>query len=122
MRSLVELAQARAERYRDKVAFSFSYNGDDDDVSRLTYRELDAMARAIASSLQQQGASGKRVLVLCRPGLDHVAALFGCFYAGAMWVERSGSFRRCHCRTSGLPHSSYPVWLSSASQVYRKML
>jgi acyl-CoA synthetase (AMP-forming)/AMP-acid ligase II len=86
VRSLVELAQARAERYRDKVAFSFSYNGDDDDVSRLTYRELDAMARAIASSLQQQGASGKRVLVLCRPGLDHIAALFGCFYAGAIAI------------------------------------
>ena len=86
MRSLVELAQARAERYRDKVAFSFSYNGDDDEVSRLTYRELDARARAIASSLQQQGASGRRVLVLCRPGLDHIAGLFGCFYAGAIAI------------------------------------
>jgi acyl-CoA synthetase (AMP-forming)/AMP-acid ligase II len=86
MRSLVELAQARAERYRDKVAFSFSYNGDDDEVSRLTYRELDARARAIASSLQQQGASGRRVLVLCRPGMDHIAALFGCFYAGAVAI------------------------------------
>jgi acyl-CoA synthetase (AMP-forming)/AMP-acid ligase II len=86
VRSLVELAQARAERYRDKVAFSFSYNGDDDEVSRLTYRELDARARAIASSLQQQGASGRRVLVLCRPGLDHIAGLFGCFYAGAIAI------------------------------------
>jgi acyl-CoA synthetase (AMP-forming)/AMP-acid ligase II len=86
VRSLVELAQARAERYRDKVAFSFSYNGDDDDVSRLTYRELDARARAIASSLQQQGAAGRRVLVLCRPGLDHIAGFFGCVYAGAVAI------------------------------------
>jgi acyl-CoA synthetase (AMP-forming)/AMP-acid ligase II len=86
MRSLVELAQTRAAHYGDKVAFSFSYNGDGADATRLTYRELDARARAIAAELQSQGASGRRVLVLCRPGLDHIAGLFGCFYAGAVAV------------------------------------
>ncbi|MEO9094458.1 MAG: AMP-binding protein, partial [Microbacteriaceae bacterium] len=84
--NLVELLRQQAERYRDKVAFSFSYNGDDEDRSQLTYHELDIRARAIASNLQQQGAAGERVLVFCRPGLDGIAGFFGCLYAGAVAV------------------------------------
>lgn len=54
--------------------------------SRLTYRELDIKARAIASTLQRLGAGGERVLVLCPSGLDFVASFFGCIYAGAVAV------------------------------------
>lgn len=86
MRSLVELAQVRAEQYGDKVAFSFSYNGDGADLGELTFADLDSRARSIAADLQSRGASGRRVLVLCRPGLDHIAGLFGCFYAGAIAI------------------------------------
>ena len=63
--TLLDLLRQRAEGYRDKVAFSFSYNGDEEHRTQLTYHELDIKARAIASSLQQQGAAGERVLVLC---------------------------------------------------------
>lgn len=84
--TLLDLLQQRAATYRDKVAFSFSYDGDDNDRTQLTYEELDRRARAIASTLQQQGAAGERVLVMCRPGLDSVAGFFGCVYAGAVAV------------------------------------
>jgi len=84
--TLVELLQRRAERYHDKVVLSFSYHGDGEDQTQLTYRELDSAARAIASTLQQLDAAGERVLVLCRPGLDCVAGFFGCLYAGAVAV------------------------------------
>lgn len=84
--TLVDLLRQQAQRYGDKVAFSFSYDGDDDDRSELTYRELDARARAIGSRLQQQGAAGQRVLVVVRPGLDFIAGFFGCLYAGAVAV------------------------------------
>jgi acyl-CoA synthetase (AMP-forming)/AMP-acid ligase II len=84
--TLLDLLRQRAEGYRDKVAFSFSYNGDEEHSTQLTYHELDIKARAIASNLQQQGAAGERVLVLCGPGLDHVAGFFGCIYAGAVAV------------------------------------
>ncbi|WP_235653568.1 fatty acyl-AMP ligase [Mycolicibacter icosiumassiliensis] len=84
--TLLDMLQRRAEQYADKVLFSFSYNGDDEDRSELSYRELDRKARAIASTLQQQGAEGQRVLVLYRPGLEFVAAFFGCVYAGAVAV------------------------------------
>ena len=77
----------RAERYRDKVAFDYChYSPSGEEHSRLTYNELDAKARAIASTLQRQGAAGERVLVLCPSGLDFIAAFFGCVYAGAVAV------------------------------------
>src|SRR5271167_1593240 len=82
--TLLDLLRQRAERYGDKIAFDFSTNGEED--SRLTYRELDIRAREIASTLQQQGAAGERVLVLCPSGLDFVTGLFGCVYAGAVAV------------------------------------
>lgn len=84
--TLLDLLQHRAATYRDKVAFSFSYDGDDVNRTQLTYRDLDRRARTIASDLQQLGAAGERVLVLCRPGLDSIAGFFGCIYAGAVAV------------------------------------
>ncbi|MGD1236893.1 SDR family NAD(P)-dependent oxidoreductase [Mycobacterium seoulense] len=84
--TLVGQLQQRAARYRDKLAFTYSRDGEEKDVSRLSYQQLDAHARQIASTLQSLGATGERVLVLCPPGLDFVAGLFGCLYAGAIAV------------------------------------
>nr|WP_322590811.1 hypothetical protein [Gordonia otitidis] len=49
--TLLELLRERAERYDDKVAFGFSYEGDGDQSSELTFRDLDTKARAIAAEL-----------------------------------------------------------------------
>ncbi|WP_420108273.1 fatty acyl-AMP ligase [Mycolicibacter arupensis] len=84
--TLVELLQRQAARLGDKVAFSFSYNGDDEGRSELSFRELDRRARAIAANLQRYDVAGERVLVLVRPGLDFIAGFFGCLYAGAVAV------------------------------------
>lgn len=54
--TLVDLLRRQAERYRGKVAFSFSYNGDGEDEGRLRYRELDVMDRAIAADLRGSGS------------------------------------------------------------------
>ncbi len=84
--TLVGQMQHRAARYRDDLAFTYSRDGEEKEVTRLTYAKLDAQARRIASDLQQQGAAGERVLVLCPPGLDFIVGLFGCLYAGAVAV------------------------------------
>ncbi|NDZ96043.1 fatty acyl-AMP ligase [Streptomyces sp. SID6673] len=84
--TLLDMMRRRADTYEDKLAFGFSYDGDGENSRRLTYRELDTRARAIAAGLQAHGAAGERVLVLCRPGLDHIAGIFGCIYAGAVAV------------------------------------
>jgi acyl transferase domain-containing protein/acyl-CoA synthetase (AMP-forming)/AMP-acid ligase II len=83
--TLTDVLQQQAAHYGDKLAFAYSSNGEDE-PDQLTYRRLDHRARAIASALQQRGAAGERVLVLCPSGLDFIAAIFGCFYAGTVAI------------------------------------
>lgn len=92
--TVVELLAQQAAWCGEKVAFSYSYHGDGRDSTQVTYRELDDRARAIAAGLQRSGViEGSPVLVLYRPGVDSIASLFGCWYAGAIAVpiaERVG--------------------------------
>ncbi len=83
--TLVDLLMAQADRHGDKVAFHFCPEGDEEH-DRLTYRELDLRARAVAAGLQRHGAAGQRVLIFCRPGLDSIVAFFGCLYARAVAI------------------------------------
>ncbi|MEU2722912.1 aminotransferase class I/II-fold pyridoxal phosphate-dependent enzyme [Streptomyces smyrnaeus] len=50
------------------------------------HAELDRRARAVAVHLQRAQLSGRPVLLLHPPGLDYIAAFFGCLYAGAVAV------------------------------------
>jgi acyl-CoA synthetase (AMP-forming)/AMP-acid ligase II len=52
----------------------------------LSYAELDRQARAIGTELQRLKAGGERGLLLYPPGLDYIAAFFGCLYAGTIAV------------------------------------
>ncbi|MCU4787395.1 AMP-binding protein, partial [Bacillus cereus] len=85
MTSLVELLQYRAKEQGDVTAFQFLRDGEEDKIS-LTYGELDLRARAIGAWLQDRGAKNERVLLLYPPGIDYLAAFFGCLYAGAIAV------------------------------------
>lgn len=84
--TLVDLLTQRAEQCHDRLAFTFSRDGEGHEISRVTYPELDLRARQIASDLQRHGAAGERVLVLAPPGLDFIAGFFGCLYAGALAI------------------------------------
>ncbi|MDQ3917323.1 MAG: AMP-binding protein, partial [Acidobacteriota bacterium] len=83
--SLVELLRRRASAQPRRQAYSFLLDGEADEA-HLSYGELDRMARAVGGWLQAAGARGERVLLLYPPGLDYVAAFFGCLYAGAVAV------------------------------------
>ena len=54
--------------------------------AKLTYSQLDRRARAIAARLQDMGFAGQCVLLAYPPGLDFIAAFFGCLYAGCVAV------------------------------------
>jgi len=83
--TLVTLLREQAERDGSRTIMRFL--GDSDAATdTITYAELDARARAIATHLQLAAAPGERALVLHPPGLDYIAALFGCFYAGVIAV------------------------------------
>jgi acyl-CoA synthetase (AMP-forming)/AMP-acid ligase II len=82
---LVELLRYRALSQPNQIGYSFLLDGEDEELS-LTYSELDLQARNIGSVLQCIGAEGQRALLLYNPGLEYVAAFFGCLYAGVIPV------------------------------------
>jgi len=83
--TMLDLLWQQAARYGDKVAFTYSHDGEAK-LDQVTYRQLDTKARAVASALQRQDVAGEHVLVLCPSGLDFIAAMFGCFYAGTVAI------------------------------------
>jgi len=84
-RTLVELLRACAGSQPDKDAYTFLIDGETEETS-LTYGELDQRARAIGARLQSLRARDQLVLLLYPPGLEYIAAFFGCLYAGAVAV------------------------------------
>jgi len=82
--TLVEMLRTRAGESPAARAFAFLDDGGAEE--RLSYAELDERARAIAVQLLERSARGERVLLLYPPGLEYIAAFFGCLYAGAVAV------------------------------------
>jgi acyl-CoA synthetase (AMP-forming)/AMP-acid ligase II/acyl carrier protein len=83
--TLVELLSYRSRQQPEQVAFVFLQDGEIE-ATHWTYRELDCRSRAIAAQLRTQGLTGERALLLYPPGLDYLAAFFGCLYAGVLAV------------------------------------
>ncbi|MEA5621854.1 non-ribosomal peptide synthetase [Nostoc sp. UHCC 0251] len=83
--TLVELLRYRSSREAKQLSYTFLSDGETES-DRVTYQELDRCSRAIASQLQSLGLSGERALLLYPPGLEYLAAFFGCLYAGVVAV------------------------------------
>ncbi|WP_437287312.1 amino acid adenylation domain-containing protein [Sorangium sp. So ce406] len=83
--TLVALLRRRAEQRPSAHAYTFLLDGETDARS-VTYGELDRRARALAAELQPGARAGERALLLVPPGLDFIAAFFGCLYAGLVAV------------------------------------
>jgi amino acid adenylation domain-containing protein len=83
--TLVDMLLYRASVSPDRQAHTFLSDGESEEAS-LTYAQLDRKARAIAVTLRQMQLEGERVVLLYPAGLEYIAALFGCFYAGAIAV------------------------------------
>jgi acyl-CoA synthetase (AMP-forming)/AMP-acid ligase II len=83
--TLVQVLRWQAGREAGNKGYTFLVDGELESC-RLTYRELDQKARAIAASLLRVNAAGARALLFYGPGLDYIAAFFGCMYAGVVAV------------------------------------
>jgi amino acid adenylation domain-containing protein/non-ribosomal peptide synthase protein (TIGR01720 family) len=83
--NLADILCSRAQAQPDKTAYIFLKDGETEEA-RLTYKELDEQTRFVAAQLQSLGAAGERALLLYPPGLDYIAAFFGCLYARVMAV------------------------------------
>src|SRR5688572_16235615 len=83
--SVTNALALRAGKTPDRTAYIFLADGEEEQ-NRLTYAELDARARAIAAALRPVCGPGERALLLYPPGIDFIAAFFGCLYAGVIAV------------------------------------
>lgn len=83
--TVVQALDGWVEREKDRLASTFLENGEEKEA-HLSVGELAARSRALAARLSARGLRGERALILCAPGLDYIAALFGCFYSGAIAV------------------------------------
>ncbi|MGN7610529.1 SDR family NAD(P)-dependent oxidoreductase [Magnetococcales bacterium HHB-1] len=85
---LIELLHRRALMTPDKLAYVFLKDGKEE-VSPLTFRQLDQMARALAVEIKQRighPTKGERALLLYPPGVEFMVAFYGCLYAGVIAI------------------------------------
>ncbi|MCC6793696.1 MAG: fatty acyl-AMP ligase [Candidatus Hydrogenedentes bacterium] len=80
-----EMVRARAESDPNRMAYQYLDDGEIEGA-RLTYKELDTRARAIAGHLRKHCGVGDRALLIFPPGLDYMATFLGCLYAGVVAV------------------------------------
>jgi len=85
MSTVVDLLRRRAETQPASPAFHFVDDTGEPGI-RISYHELDAAARRVATAIVERGASGQPVLLLYPPGLDYVIGFLGCLYAAAIAV------------------------------------
>ena len=118
--NLVELLRSRARELDDSRAFTFLRDGRHEGA-RLSYRDLDVKARALAARLRQLGLEGHRAILLYPPGADFVTAFCGCLYAGvvAVPVHLPGS-RRHLPRLLTVVHDAQPSAALTTAATRRK--
>src|SRR5262249_13177345 len=83
--TLVDVLRHWADLRPDERVFTFLVDGETHEAT-LTFAELDLRARAIATTLENLALRGRRALLLYAPGLEYIAAFFGCLYAGVVAV------------------------------------
>jgi acyl-CoA synthetase (AMP-forming)/AMP-acid ligase II len=83
--TMVDVLGWRARTQSHQIAFTFLGN-EESIEEEITYGQLDERARSIAGWLQTQLADGERALLVYPPGLEYIAAFFGCLYAGVVAV------------------------------------
>ncbi|MFJ3925005.1 fatty acyl-AMP ligase [Streptomyces sp. NPDC090022] len=85
--SVLHLLRRHAAERPNRTAVTFVHDLEaPDGAQSLTYAELDAEARRVASWLQEHCAPGDRALLLHPAGLPFVTAFLGCVYAGVVAV------------------------------------
>lgn len=83
--NFIEIIRFRSLSQAGKTAFLFLQDGETE-AAKITYRELDQKAQAIAAQLQTLTTPGDRVLLLYPSGFEFIAAFVGCLYAGVVAV------------------------------------
>lgn len=117
--TLVDLLRLRAQQDPQSLAYSFHYS--EQERVEISYGELDAKARAIAAALQREHAPGDRAVILYPPGLEYIAAYFGCLYAGMVAVPAyppdPSLLKKLLPRLQGLIRDSQPSCVMATADI-----
>jgi len=82
---MVDLLRWRAALHPDRPAYIFLADGEHDE-HRLTFADVDRLARRLAVELRERDLAGQRALLVYDPGLEYIIAFYGCLYAGVVAV------------------------------------
>jgi myxalamid-type polyketide synthase MxaB len=80
-----DILSQRASKQPEQTAYILLSDGETESA-RVTYKDLEEGAKAIAAQLQSQMAVGDRALLLYQSGPEFITAFFGCLYAGVIAV------------------------------------
>ena len=105
---MVDLLALRASEHCDDLIYR--YLADDESEACITYGELDRAAQRIAAVLAEAGVEDEPVLLLYPPGLDYIAAFFGCLYAGARGAGLSAAAESLMARLETIVGDRVPGW------------
>jgi acyl-CoA synthetase (AMP-forming)/AMP-acid ligase II len=92
-RTLVGVLHARAREAPTQIAYTFLADGEQQTLV-WSYGELERRSRAVAVHLRSRLEPGDRVVLSYPPGLDFVAAFFGCLYAAMIAVPMPATHPR----------------------------
>ncbi|HYG61062.1 MAG TPA: amino acid adenylation domain-containing protein, partial [Thermoanaerobaculia bacterium] len=118
--NLVEVLRAHALERPGRRAYTFLADGaaGADGAESWTWAELDARARAIGAALARERGQGERALLLFPPGLDFIAAFFGCLYAGVVAVPcYPPRPRRDHPRLRAIARDARPRFVLTTPEL-----
>ena len=118
--TLVETLREKAQRLAEEEIYRFLLDGEERAV-HWSYRELDRRARALAVTLGERAHAGERALLLFAPGLDFIAAFFGCLYAGVIAVPAyPPTSRRTLPRLEAILGDARPALILSSNEILAK--
>lgn len=85
-RNLVEILEHRAEKFPEKIVYSFLSRTGEEVSDSFSFSSLRSRSISIARLLEQRATLGGRVMLLFSQEPDFVSSYFGCLYAGMIPV------------------------------------
>ena len=120
--TLIDVLHHHAKNNPDKIAFRFLPD-ESDEEQLITYTELDQRAIAWAAQLQKNYQPGERAVLLYNPGIELIAAFFGCVFAGLIAVLANPPLnRRAINKLQLILENAQPVCLISTEKIQSKLL
>jgi acyl-CoA synthetase (AMP-forming)/AMP-acid ligase II len=117
--TLLDLLRLRAADRAGQLAYRFL--SDDGEELSWTYSQLDQRARAIAVTLREETVAGDRAILCFPPGLEFIAAFFGCLYAGVVPVPAPPPHlnRRASRQETMITDCGHPLLLTTVADNVR---